>query len=173
MAITDEYSKVVESLDYELRDDEHVGFGLTPDRGHYTSWYGTMLTSLALLVRGEELVLAQAFLDDPETARFVLVTTSLLVVADVDPRAADPSARVRAVPRARVRAIEVSASDVPDNDRLRRFTWPGDVQVTIHHPDLDQPFVVAQRAVDSYNSNRHGAIVRFIEQMRSDMASAE
>ena len=167
-----QHVEVTKAIDMYLRaNNEFDDVALTPDRRHYQSWYARFLSTVSLLIAGEEVVYAYSNVAYGATAAtFAVFTTNLVIVADID-FDADGTPVARAVGRDALKAMKLSASERIDAREGRSFEWPGTLNLVLTYDSLIEPIEIVISGANPYAVEQASPIVALIESLSADLGS--
>lgn len=165
-----------EAIDRLLRIDERDAFweaALTNYERDFSAWYSRLLSALTLMTTGDDLIYGQAALDSSGRAEVIVVTSSLMVTASVDPRDATTSPRVTAVSRKGIESLSVTASQGVDTKGSQAQGWPERLSIQAFYRGSAQAIDLRGNAYDSHLPDNVGAIWTLFKALRSDLAASE
>jgi len=176
MAHQQDHAARINELDLLLRPGDGGAFdqkALVGDgRMAYAAWYSHLLSSLTLMSAGENLVFGQSDVsEDRGIVRIVVVTTSLVLTADVDVAGGDvDNPFVSVVPRSAIESFKVRAGQGVDVEGSRRLAWPQSLVILVKYRGLDEPLELRGPALVQHGPARIGPIWRLLGELRSDFA---
>ena len=162
-------------LDDLLRSGEAAPFDqramVGDGRMSYAGWYSHLLSSLAVVSAGERLVFGQAEVRDGGTAQIVVVTTSLLLTADVH-TAADSvdNPFVSVMSRASIESFKMRAGQGVDVEGSREHAWPETIAIDVKYRGMDEPLELRGAAYVMHDTGRPAPIWTLLNELRSDLA---
>jgi hypothetical protein len=164
----------ISELDTLLRIDERDRFwgaALSDSQTEYSTWYSRLLSSLALMTTGDDLVYGQAEIDDGGHANIVVVTSSLIIVTRVDTSNAEaPAPRVTAVSRRNLESLSVAAGQGVDVPGSQAVGWPGRLSIQARYRGTEQTIEFRGDSYDRYSPDNVGRIWTLFKVLRSDLA---
>jgi len=98
-----------------------------------------------------------------------VITTDLVLVADVDPNM-DGVPVVRTVGRRSLVEITLSASERIDARDRRSHEWPGMLTLVLTYRDLADQIEIVESGVNVYAVDKPAPIVTLIQDLRSDLS---
>lgn len=166
----------INDLDYLLRPSDVSALNRVAltrdDRPTYAKWYSYLLSSLTLLSAGDDLVFGQA--EVPEGAgvvRVVVVTTSLVLVAEVDTTTSDSdNPFVSVLPRTAIESFKLRAGQGVDVGGSRKLAWPESLVIEVKYRGLVEPLELWGSAFRQNDPNQIGPIWRLLGELRADLA---
>jgi hypothetical protein len=169
MTLQQDHSTITNEINRHLGVTDFDSITLTSEN-KYESWYATLLSSIALLISGEEVVYANINYGEPVTdVRIVVFTSGLVVVAEVDP-SADGVPVARVVGRRSLVGMKLSASERIDARDRRSYEWPGMLNLVLTYSDLPDPIEIVTSGVNRYAVDKPTAIISLIRSLSADLA---
>jgi len=143
------------------------------DRMSYAGWYSHLLSSLAVVSAEESLIFGQAEVLDGGVARIFVVTTSLVLTADVD-TAADSVENpfVTVVSRASLESFETRVGQGVHVQGSRGVAWPETIAIGVKYRGIDEPLELRGDAYVMHDSKRPAPIWTLLNEFRFDLARA-
>lgn len=172
MALDPDVTQVIAHLDGQFRidNDPFADVALNEDRDAYAQWYARTLSSLALLVIGDKVILAQASKKpDENEARMIVFTDRLVIVCTVDPTA-NRTAAPTVVGRPALRSMQVAATERADVTGSSSRGWPGTLHFTLEYEGMSAPVEFYAPGVDRYSLNETAPARTLLDSLRADLA---
>lgn len=172
MPLEPDVTQVIADLDDHFRrnNDAFAGVALDEERDAYAPWYARTLSSLALLVIGDQVVLAYASKKHDESeARMIIFTDRLVIVSAVDPTANNMAAP-KVVGRPALKSMRVAASERADVTGSSSRGWPGTLRFTLEYEGLSAPVEFLAPGVDRYSLNETAPARTLLDSLRADLA---
>lgn len=165
----------INDLDYLLRPSDVSPLNRVAltgdDRATYAKWYSHLLSSLALLSAGDELIFGQAEVPkDSGDVRVVVITTSLVLTAEVDTTASDSdNPFVSVLPRTAIESFKLRAGQGVDVEGSRKYAWPESLVMEVRYRGLVEPLELWGSALKQNDPKQIGPIWRLLGELRSDL----
>jgi len=165
----------INNLDHLLRSGEGDPFDqkavVGVDRRSYAGWYSHLLSSLSVLSAGETLIFGQAEMSETGTAQIVVITTSLVLTADVDAAVdAVENPFVLVVPRASIVSLEMRAGQGVDVQGSRTVAWPESMVIRVKYRGMGKTLELRGAAYVQHDTARTGPIWTLLGEFKSDLA---
>ena len=139
----------------------------------YAEWYAQLLTTLAILFDGEEIVYGYGKSNTGLGAHVAVFTRSLVATAYVkDTTSQAEIPLVNAVSRRSIASLEVAASSRIDARMSAAYAWPGDLHVVATYPALEHPVVLYGNSFASWEDDNVAPIWRLLSGLREDLQNA-
>jgi len=178
MAHQQDHTARINELDLLLRPDDGGAFDqialVSDGRVAYAAWYSHLLSSLTLASAGEDLAFGHAeVIEERGIARIVVLTTSLVLTADLDLPAADVSNPfVSVVPRSVIESFKVRAGQGVDVEGSRKLAWPQSLVIFVKYRGLDEPLELRGAALEQNDPARVGPIWKLLGELRADITGS-
>lgn len=148
-------------------DDEFHNLAV-PDG--YAGWYARLLTTLAVLFDGEEIVYGYGKSSTGLGALVTVFTKTLVAAAYTENIAAqDATAVVTATSRQSITSLEVGASSRIDARMSAAYAWPGDLHIVATYPALAHPVVLAGNSFANWEDDNIAPIWKLVSGLKADL----
>ena len=139
---------------------------LQDDTWHTPEWEGQVLSELALLVEGEEIVYAQACwskVGDCTEAKFFALTTTLIIESTI-PNALEAAHETRVLPRKALSEMSIAASG-----KFAIGRGPGLVNIVLRYEGWQREVRLPERGDTSYSSTRRAE--ELVPDLKADLVA--
>jgi hypothetical protein len=137
----------------------------------YAPWYSYALTSLALLTAEDELAYGQAELTDTGLAKMVVLTSRLVVTANVDTvQAGNTRPFVEAFPRRTLASLSLQAGQGVDQRGSQAVGWPEQLVIELKYEGRADLITLRGNAFDPFAQDNIGTIWKLLEKLGEDLA---
>lgn len=173
MKLTPEFARTASEIDYELRSERLTYILRDGDR--YAHWYGTLLSTLTLLVGTNKLVYTQsAHDDDAGTVTFALFTAQRVIdvrVTGVGENSENaPAVSTRVVPRSTLTSLAVTTSLPIDVEGTAEYAWPGNVEIRATYAGLPDTVLLRGPGAISRDPQVPAPILLLLEGLQQDLS---
>lgn len=138
----------------------------------YAPWYSFALTSLALLTADDELAYGQAELTETGLAKIVVVTSTLVVAANIDTVGAlNDRPFAEAFPRRTLTSLSLQAGQGVDQRGSPALGWPEHLTIELRYEGREDVITLRGNAFDRFEPGNVGAIWTLLRQLRGDLVA--
>jgi hypothetical protein len=130
------------------------------------------LTSLALLTADDELAYDQAELTETSLAKIVVVTSTLVVAANIDTVGAlKDRPFAEAFPRRTLTSLSLQAGQGVDQRGSQALGWPEQLTIELRYEGREDVITLRGNAFDRFEPGNVGAIWTLLRQLRGDLVA--
>jgi len=136
----------------------------------YAGWYAQLLTTLAVLLEGEEIVYGYGKSTTGLGAHVTVFATRLVATAYIeDFTSQDAISVVTATGRQSITSLEVGASSRIDAKMSAAYAWPGDLHIVATYPSLEHPVVLVGNSFAHWEDDNVAPIWRLVSGLKADL----
>lgn len=166
-----QHFEITRAIDVHLSDDSFRAATRT-SANKYQPWYAQLLSSIALLAAGQEVVYAYTDYELTLTdARILVFTTDLVIVAKID-STSDGVPVAHATRRSSLVGIKLSASEGIDARDGRSYEWPGTLILTLTYSALTDSIEIVADGANHYSVDQPAPVVTLLEGLTADLANS-